>query len=235
MVAADWWVWTWYQRPYIKYIRSLLLYLLRTDVIMSMMLLVTSTYIFFIQQRHGLSLIYKWHLQTVQKDNISQEDNIYQAVHVYRSFVEFELWATVQKKVMGKNTEKEDDSYVLLFYGGDLFVPCNDFGNIRRVISRLRFLKKFLCRDQLEHRNCKCKLLILCHSIFSDTASVYLSDLHVYSLSRQLRSIPDSFMCIPHIKTKTSGHRSFSHATPSVWNSLPREIRHVQSTTAFKM
>ena len=29
-------------------------------------------------------------------------------------------------------------------------------------------------------------------------------------------------------------HRSFSHAAPSVWNSLPHEIRHIQSTTAFK-
>ena len=35
--------------------------------------------------------------------------------------------------------------------------------------------------------------------------------------------------------TKTFGHRSFSHATPSVWNSLPHEIRHIQSTTAFKV
>ena len=34
-------------------------------------------------------------------------------------------------------------------------------------------------------------------------------------------------LCIPHIKTKTFGHRSFSHAAPSVWNSLPREIRHI--------
>ena len=39
---------------------------------------------------------------------------------------------------------------------------------------------------------------------------------------------------IPHIKTKTSGHHSFSHAAPSVWNSLPHDIRHIQSVTAFK-
>ena len=31
--------------------------------------------------------------------------------------------------------------------------------------------------------------------------------------------------------TKTFGHRSFSHAVPSVLNSLPHEIRHIQSTT----
>ena len=75
-----------------------------------------------------------------------------------------------------------------------------------------------------------------CHSFFSDTALLYLSDLlRVYSPSRQLRFSSDSrTLCIPHIKTKTFGHRSFSHAAPSVLNSLPREIRYIQSTTAYK-
>ena len=74
------------------------------------------------------------------------------------------------------------------------------------------------------------------HSFFSDTAPVYLSDrLRVYSPSRQLRSSSDSrALRIPHIKTKTFGHRSFSHAALSVWNALPHEIRHIQSATAFK-
>ena len=80
------------------------------------------------------------------------------------------------------------------------------------------------------------KLSTLCHSFFSDTAPVYLSDLlRVYSPSRQLRSSSDSrTLRIPHIKTETFGHRSFSHAAASVWNSLPHEIRHIQSVTALK-
>ena len=78
------------------------------------------------------------------------------------------------------------------------------------------------------------KLSTLCHSFFSDTAPVYLSDLlRVYSPSRQLGSSSDSrTLSIPHIKT--FGHCSFSHATPSVWNSLPHEIGHIQSTIAFR-
>ena len=62
------------------------------------------------------------------------------------------------------------------------------------------------------------KLSTLSHSFFSDTAPVYLFDLlRVYSLSRQLRSSSDSrTLRIPHIKTKTFGHRSFSHAASSV-------------------
>ena len=51
----------------------------------------------------------------------------------------------------------------------------------------------------------ECKLLTLCHSFFSDTAPVYLSDLlYVYSPLRQLRSSSDRrTLCISHIKTKT--------------------------------
>ena len=77
-------------------------------------------------------------------------------------------------------------------------------------------------------------LSTLCHSFFSDTAPVYLSDLlHVYSPSRQLCSSSDPrTLRSPQIKTKTFGHRSFSCAAPSVRNSLSREIRHIQSTTA---
>ena len=73
------------------------------------------------------------------------------------------------------------------------------------------------------------KLSTLCHSFFSDTAPVYLSDLlRVYSPLRQFRSSFDSrTLRIPHIQTKTFGHRSFSNAAPSVWNSLPHDIRHI--------
>ena len=80
------------------------------------------------------------------------------------------------------------------------------------------------------------KLSTLCHSFFSDITPVYLFDLlRVYSPSRQLRSSSDSrTLRIPHIKTKTFGRRSFSYATSSVWSSLPRETRHIQTTTAFK-
>ena len=80
------------------------------------------------------------------------------------------------------------------------------------------------------------KLSTLCHSFFSDTAPVDLSDLlRVYSSSRQLRSSSDSrTLHIPHMKTETFGHRLFSYTAPSVWNSLPREIRYIQSTAAFK-
>ena len=92
------------------------------------------------------------------------------------------------------------------------------------VSSLLRTLHWLPIQARIEY-----KLSTLCHF-------VYLSDLlRVYSPSRQLRSSSDSrTLRIPHMKTKTFGHCSFSHAAPSVWNSLPHESRHIHSTTAFK-
>lgn len=71
------------------------------------------------------------------------------------------------------------------------------------------------------------KLSTLCHSSFSDTAPVYLSDLlHVSFPSRQLRSTTDSrTLCIPHVTIKISGLRSSLYPAPSIWNSLPQEVK----------
>ena len=98
------------------------------------------------------------------------------------------------------------------------------------VSPLLRTLHWLPIQERIEY-----KLATLCHSFFSDTAPVYLSDLlRVYSPSRQLRSSSDSrTLRIPHLKARTFGHRSFSQAAPSVWNSLPHDIRHIQSVTAF--
>ena len=41
-------------------------------------------------------------------------------------------------------------------------------------------------------------------------------------------------MCIPHVKTKTFGHRSLSYAVPSVCSSRPHELTHTESTAAFR-
>ena len=99
-----------------------------------------------------------------------------------------------------------------------------------RVLPLLRILHWLPIQARIEY-----KLSTLCHSFFSDTAPVYLSDLlFVYSPSRQLRSSSDSRnLGIPHIKTKTFRHRSSSHAVPSVRNFLPHDIRRTQSVTAF--
>ena len=80
------------------------------------------------------------------------------------------------------------------------------------------------------------KLASLCHSFFSGLSPCYLADLlSVYTPSRNLRSIADTrLLRVPRVRTRTFGHRSFSFAAPTVWNSLPFEIRHLKSTASFK-
>jgi hypothetical protein len=80
------------------------------------------------------------------------------------------------------------------------------------------------------------KLSTLCFSFFSESAPSYISDLlSIYTPSRQLRSSSDTrTLCIPRTKTKTLGQRSFSFCAPKQWNSLPYEIRHIQTAPAFK-
>ena len=80
------------------------------------------------------------------------------------------------------------------------------------------------------------KLASVCHSFFCNTSPSYLSDLlSVYTPSRHLRSSTDTrTLKIPNVRTKSYGHRSFSYAAPLVWNSLPRDIRHIDSTSTFR-
>ena len=67
------------------------------------------------------------------------------------------------------------------------------------------------------------KLSVICHSFFSNLSPIYLSDLlPVYTSKRNLRSSSDNrILCIHKLRTNTFGHRSFSFAYPTIWNSLP--------------
>ena len=80
------------------------------------------------------------------------------------------------------------------------------------------------------------KLSTICHNFFSGSSPAYLSGLlTLYTPSRQLRSSADTrTLRIPHVKTKTFGQRSVSYFAPKQWNSLPSDIRHIQSSRALK-
>ena len=56
------------------------------------------------------------------------------------------------------------------------------------------------------------KLSVICHSVFFGLSPIYLSDLlSVYTPTRNLRSSSHNrILCIPKLRTKTFGHRSFS-------------------------
>ena len=81
------------------------------------------------------------------------------------------------------------------------------------------------------------KLSVICHSFFLGSSSIYLSDLLlVYTPKRNLRSSSDNrILCIHKLRTKTFGHRSFSFAAPTIWNSLTSELRHTDCIQKFKL
>ena len=41
-------------------------------------------------------------------------------------------------------------------------------------------------------------------------------------------------LCVPKTKRKTLGSRDFTYATPSVWNSLPKNLKLCDSLITFK-
>ena len=80
------------------------------------------------------------------------------------------------------------------------------------------------------------KLSTICFNFFSGSSPAYISDLlSVYAPSRQLRSSSDHrLLCIPRVRTKTYGERTFSFRAATQWNSLPFDIRHAETLPSFK-
>ena len=81
------------------------------------------------------------------------------------------------------------------------------------------------------------KFSVICHSFSLGFSPTYLSDLLlVYTPKRNLRSTSDNrILCIPKLRTKTFGHRTFSLAAPTIWNSLPSELRHTDCIQKNKL
>ena len=80
------------------------------------------------------------------------------------------------------------------------------------------------------------KLSSLCYNCLNSTAPDYLTELlRIFKPTRQLRSSSDtSILCIPTVRTHSLGQRSFSYAAPTVWNTLPYEIRSSNTSSYFK-
>ena len=82
----------------------------------------------------------------------------------------------------------------------------------------------------------KYKVVCMCFSAINGSGPAYLSELlHVYTPSRTLRSSSDTRMLeIQQYKRKTHGFRTFSCFGPHIWNSLPQDLRHCSTLSAFK-
>ena len=78
------------------------------------------------------------------------------------------------------------------------------------------------------------KLLLLTWKALNGTAPSYISNLLVpYQPIRILRSSDKNLLAVPRTSS-TLGDRAFSVAAPTLWNSLPLQIRCCESLQLFK-
>ena len=79
------------------------------------------------------------------------------------------------------------------------------------------------------------KISTLCSNVITGTGPQYLSELLLYTPSRDLCSSTDTCVLkIPRSSSKAFGQRSFSHVAPSTWNDLPCSLRRSDSQTSFR-
>ncbi|XP_033473239.1 glucose-6-phosphate exchanger SLC37A1 isoform X3 [Epinephelus lanceolatus] len=79
------------------------------------------------------------------------------------------------------------------------------------------------------------KILLLTFKALHNQAPSYLSEfLHIYTPSRTLRSSSALQLISPSASLSTMGSRAFSCSDPHLWNSLPHDIRNIDSLSTFK-
>ena len=76
---------------------------------------------------------------------------------------------------------------------------------------------------------------VLCLVVQKHSYKLYLSSsLCTYEPSRSLRSSKEKLFKIPKRNLKSFGERSFRFMAPSVWNSLPADLRNLPTLSQFK-
>ena len=79
------------------------------------------------------------------------------------------------------------------------------------------------------------KIAVFAYRHFDGSLPRYLSEtLCTYYPSRSLRSASEKLLKLPKRNMKTVGYRSFSYQAPTIWNSLPVEIRNSPTLQKFK-
>ena len=110
-----------------------------------------------------------------------------------------------------------------------LIFQCRKQNHISPILMSLHWLP---INARIEYN-----LSVICHSFFLGLSHIYLYELLlVYTPTINLRFSSDNrILCIPKLRRKTFGHRSFSFAAPTIWNSLLSELRHTDSIKKFKL
>ena len=83
------------------------------------------------------------------------------------------------------------------------------------------------------HKRITFKIATLTYKTLHNKQPSYLHDLlHSYNPTRSLRSSDKLLLVVPKIHTALA-RRSFSHAAPTIWNSLPFLLRNASSLHSF--
>ncbi|XP_059210508.1 butyrophilin-like protein 10 [Centropristis striata] len=92
----------------------------------------------------------------------------------------------------------------------------------------------FTCRVHQKDTNHTTETHITVAAIHN-LAPPYLSDLlHTATSTRSLRSSSSIHLTVPPARLTTMGSRAFSRSAPKLWNSLPPDIRNIDSFPQFK-
>lgn len=79
------------------------------------------------------------------------------------------------------------------------------------------------------------KILVNTFNAIHNLAPPYLSDLiHINNPTRSLRSASAINLSVPPARLSTMGARAFTRSAPRLWNSLPPDIRNMDSLPTFK-
>ena len=79
------------------------------------------------------------------------------------------------------------------------------------------------------------KILLTTFKSLHELAPQYITELLSPKLTpRPLRSSDANLLAIPQSRTKTYGDRAFAIAAPTLWNSLPDDLRKIHELGSFK-
>ena len=125
-----------------------------------------------------------------------------------------------------------------------------DIINVARMCGRsVLIIKNIMKKRQWDHVTphfkelhwlpvkfrCQYKISTLAYHHFEGSLPPYLSaSLCTYEPSRSLRSCKEKSLKIPERNLKSFGERSFSFMAPSIWNSLPSDLRNLPTLSQFK-
>ena len=138
------------------------------------------------------------------------------------------VWITVMLCLLVLQNTSLKNSRKFRIMLSRLVFRCSKFDHVTPLLHSLHWLPVHLRIDY--------KISSLCFKVLESTAPSYLSDLlHVYTPPRQLHSSSDDrLFCVPHVRTKSYGQRSFAYQGANTWNQLPLSVQHSQSLASFK-